>query len=181
MPEKCRHPEFGVFCRAKDLSVLRAAPPRRNKRAFSTLPNCFLSVVKLPRGRPATTHYFYDSQLQRVNTPTLQKYIRFMHSNLRGIGLPKGLDKISAKTRFCTNLGANRSKTPRGTKSDIPSEVEGRCVHLEAGAPPFFLRSLRAGGHDFNRNLPRQKCGVPHPSAHFALGWEAKLPAQPHA
>src|ERR1700678_1219745 len=108
MPEKCRHPEFGVFCRAKDLSVLRAALPRRNKRAFSTLPNCSLSVVKLPRGRPATTHYFYDSQLQRVNTPTLQKYIRFMHSNLRGIGLPKGLYKISPKTRFCTNLGAFR-------------------------------------------------------------------------
>ena len=181
MPRKRRHPEPAFFAERR----IRAccAPRRRGakKRAISTLPNCSLSVVKLPRGRPATTHYFYDSQLQRVNTPTLQKYIRFMHSNLRGIGLPKGLDKISAKTRFCTNLGANRSKTPRGTKSDIPSEVEGRCVHLEAGAPPFFLRSLRAGGHDFNRNLPRQKCGVPHPSAHFALGWEAKLPAQPHA
>src|SRR5271169_3214699 len=43
-----RHPEPGALCRAKDLSVLRDAPPRRNNRASSTLPSCILSVVKLP-------------------------------------------------------------------------------------------------------------------------------------
>jgi len=36
LKEDC-HPEPGAFCRAKDLGVLRDAPPRRNNRAFSTL------------------------------------------------------------------------------------------------------------------------------------------------
>jgi hypothetical protein len=88
--------------------VLRDAPPRRNNRAFSTHPNCSLYVVKLLSGPPATTHYFYDSCLNRVNPPNLRKYIRFMRNDLRGIGLLRGLDKISAKTHCCTNSGAVR-------------------------------------------------------------------------
>ena len=82
--------------------MLRGAPPRRNKRAFSTLPNCFLYIVKL-LSDPQETHYFYDSDSNRVNPPTFQKYILFPHNNLRRIGLPKGLDNISPKTSFCTN------------------------------------------------------------------------------
>ena len=95
--------------------MLRDAPPRRNqKRAFSTLPNCSLSFVKLLTGWQ-TTHYFYDSYLNRVNPPILQNYIRFLHNNLRGIGLLRGLDNFSAKPRFCTNLGAvHISRVPGG-------------------------------------------------------------------
>jgi hypothetical protein len=70
------HPELGALCRAKDLSVLRDAPPKRNNRAFSTLPNCSSYVVNLPPDPPATTLYFYDSYLNRVNVPNLHKYIR---------------------------------------------------------------------------------------------------------
>jgi hypothetical protein len=36
------------------------------------------------------------------------EYIRFARNDLRGIGLLRGLDKISAKTHFCTNSGAVR-------------------------------------------------------------------------
>jgi len=133
--------------------------------------------VKLPRGRPATTHYFYDSQLHRINTPTLQKYIRFMHNNLRGIGLPKGLDKISAKTRFCTNLGANGSKRPHNPKSVFqqqichPERSRGTLrLASEAGCPTLFSRSVRKRvgrektakpdpweGHDFSRAIKTRK------------------------
>ena len=93
--------------------MLRAAPPRRNQRAFSTLPYCSLSFVKLLTGWK-TTHYFYDSYLNRVNPPTFQKYIHFAHNNLRGIGLLRGLDNFSAKPRFCTNLGAVRISRAAG-------------------------------------------------------------------
>jgi hypothetical protein len=65
--------------------------------------------------------YFYDSYLNRVNMPNLRKYIRLVNSNLRGFAPLRGLDKISPKTRFCTNFGAIRSNTPHNSTSVIPS------------------------------------------------------------
>jgi hypothetical protein len=117
--------------------VLRDAPPKRNNRAFSTLPNCSSYVVNLPPDPPATTLYFYDSYLNRVNVPNLHKYIRFAHNNLRGFGPLRGLDKISPETRFCTNFGAMRSETPHNSTSVIPSGVEEPCVRSGQRGPRF--------------------------------------------
>jgi len=100
-----------------------------------------------------------------------------MHNNLRGIGLPKGLDKISAKTRFCTNLGANGSKRPHNPKSVFqqqichPERSRGTLrLASEAGCPTLFSRSVRKRvgrektakpdpweGHDFSRAIKTRK------------------------
>jgi hypothetical protein len=49
--EKQRHPQENIVIpsAARNPGVLRDAPPRRNKRAFSTLPNCLLSIVNYRR------------------------------------------------------------------------------------------------------------------------------------
>jgi 20S proteasome alpha/beta subunit len=99
--EDC-HPELGVLCRAKDLDVLRDEPARRKKRAFSTLPNSSLYVVKLLSDPPATTHYFYDSCLNRVNPPNLQKYIQdyLLHKSRARMIKAKPLPFIAPRKPF---------------------------------------------------------------------------------
>ena len=92
--------------------MLRAAPPRRKKRAFSTLPNCSLYVVKLLPDPRANTHYFYDNSWNRVNPPTFQKYIRPVNNSLRGFEPLRGLDKISAKIKNCTICATLRVPHP---------------------------------------------------------------------
>src|SRR5580704_8508079 len=74
---------------------------------------------------PATTHYFHDSDSNRVNPPTFKKYILFPHNNIRRICLPRGLDNISPKPRFCTNLGAVR--IPHVARAPSPVRLHGRA------------------------------------------------------
>jgi hypothetical protein len=81
-PKERRHPEPGALKRnvvilsrrflpseGSERAARRAAEAQ--KRAFSTLPNCPLSVVELLRDLQ-TTHYFYDSWMNRVNMTCFQ-------------------------------------------------------------------------------------------------------------
>ena len=105
---------------------------------LARLHNCFcLSNCRQARKKPTTLN---DSDSNRVNPPTFKKYIIFPHNDIRRIRLPRGLDNISPKTRFCTNLGAVRLWRLRPTPN-LSSRAKSRdlaCSHRRtraAGAP----------------------------------------------
>jgi hypothetical protein len=85
-------------------------------------------IARLPRNK----HYFYDSYLNRVNIPTLQNYIRLVHNNLRGNGLLRGLDNISAKTGFCTNSGATGFPRTASARKKIRAATAPNPTHCHS-------------------------------------------------